>query len=267
MFGIGRQEVMIIIVILVGMLGFAASKQVRGGWSPGPALVLKKFWINKATIGEGLLIEIIGRQGGLISWFLTLIGLDTTSSLKVTSTDVSLKDSSLFGQQMSVIAISSISSVHCGYRKPIGYFLISVICLLLGLGSAIAGDGEGGERFFLFLLGIIFAAIFFALYFLKKTLVIYVFPRAGAPVMGLPFKRSVIENVAVDIQQVEFAIEIINSLIKRAQNITNVMTEDVIKDADKNINKSKSFSPNICSNCGNVLEDDSRFCTSCGKSI
>jgi hypothetical protein len=264
MFGMGITNIIIGLVVLV--LVFAASKQGRGGWSPGPALVLKKFSINKAATGQKALIDIVGRQGGLISWFLTLIGLDTISSLKVTSTNVSLKDSSLFGQQSSVIAISSISSVHCGYRKPLSYFFISVICLLMGLGSAISQDSFK-DSFLSLIGGLFFAAIFFVLYFLKKTLVIYLWPRAGAPVMGLPFKRSVIENVDVDIEQAELAIEIINSLVIKAQNITKVTSEDVIKDADKNVTESKSSAPKNCANCGSELEEGSIFCTSCGKSI
>lgn len=266
MFGIGGPELLgflpISFIIVIVMFVLAARKQGSGGWSPGPALVLKQFTINKTATGQAALVNIVGRQGGLISWVLTLIGLDTTSSLKVTPADISLRDTSLFGQQHSVIAISSISSVHCGYRKPISYFFISAVFLLLGLGGSFSGGG-----FKAFFGGLIFAAIFFAFYFLKKTIVIYMVPRAGAPIMGLSFKRSVVENVPVDIQQVELAIGIINSLVIRAQNLANVTSEEVMEEAAKKVVESKSSAPQTCTHCGKPLEEGSRFCTSCGHGI
>ena len=170
---IGMPGIVSVIGIIIVILFLSARKQGQGGWSPGAALVLKKFAINKTATGHAALVDIVGRQGGLISWFLTLIGLDTTSTLKVTATEFSLRFASLFGQQHSVVAISSISSVHCGYRKPIGYFFISAICLLLGLGGALSA---GIRSFFV---GFILAAIFFVLYYLKKTMVLYVVSRGS----------------------------------------------------------------------------------------
>jgi hypothetical protein len=164
MFGLDFYE----IVIILALLALAARKQRN--WFSGPALVLKKFSINKTATGQVPIIDIIGRQSGLITWFLTLIGLDTTSSLKVTATDFSLRDTSLFGQQHSVIALSSISSVHCGYRKPVVYLFISAACLLLGLEYSLKQWGSLDLITILFLFcGFSFMAlIFFVLYFLKK---------------------------------------------------------------------------------------------------
>lgn len=259
-FGFGFWEYIIVGAVIFSV--FAGGKMFKGGWSPGPALVLKIFSINKTATGQEALINIVGRHGGLISWFLTMVGIDTTSSMTVTSSDVSIKDTSLFGQQHSVIAISSISSVHCGYRIPFAYIFVGVAGLLACIVQAISQDS-----FKIFLIGCIFAAICFVLFFLRKTIVIYLWPRAGVPAMGMAFKRSVIENVSFGLQEAELAAGIISSLVIRAQDITKVTSEMVMKDAAQKVNESNFSGPSVCARCGNPLEEGALFCTSCGQSI
>lgn len=259
-FGSFMGPVVIIIAGFIILMFFIAISRQRSWRVSGPTLVLRKFQINKlaASISSDV-INIIGRPSGLIAWLLTLIGLETESSLRVTGKDIFFKDASLFGQQNSVVAINSISSIHCGYRKPIGYLMLSVIFPLAGLWLWLSGGGFG-----IFFGGLFLGVIFFVGYFLLKKILILIITRAGTPI-GLVFKRSVIENVAVDIEQARLAINIINNMIVSSQK-SDVDIKTVFADAAKAIEPDRSEQP-FCIHCGQPLEKNAKFCTSCGHGI
>lgn len=258
MFGMGFQEIIVVVIVAgIVMLFSAARKQNSWSWVVGPVLVLKKFQINRSAVGQADIIHIVGRPGGLLSWLSTILGLETETSLRVNCKEISSKDSSLFGQKHTLVAISSVSSVHCGYRKPVGYFFMSAISFLGGLAAWISGSGFGS-----FFGGLIFAVILFVCYFLRKTIQIALITRGGTQ-FGISFQRSVIENIAVDIQQAKVAISIINKLIANVQK-TDVDVSASIADAVKETQSTKSGATNFCIHCGATLEAGSKFCTSCG---
>ena len=82
-------------------------------------LVLKEWKASNQPIdNDGNLIRITGRQGGLIAWFLALVKIDPTTSIKVSKDRVEFASSSLSGTEYRMIPISSVCSTYYGYHKP-----------------------------------------------------------------------------------------------------------------------------------------------------
>lgn len=171
----------------------------------GPTLVLRRFKIDE-TPSANVLVDIVGRASGITAWLLTVMGFDAETSLKVTGKEVAFRSSSLFGQTHQVVPLPSVSSTHCGYSKPIGYLIIGALFLIGGIWS--------GDMFIV--IGLVICGIFLVAYYLSKKIVISL-ETSGGTVLGLSFKRSVIENVPVDIEQALKAIGIVNQKVIESQ--------------------------------------------------
>ena len=211
MFNLGTLELELIIggvVLVLGLLAFRG----RGGISiVGPTLVLRRFNIDEGASAK-VLVDIAGRAEGITAWLLTIVGIDAETSLKVTGKEVSFKSSSLFGQTHQVVPLPSVSSTHCGYSKPIGYLVIGVIFLIGGILTGL-NQYNGG---LIIIIGVILGATFLLAYYLSKKIVISL-ETSGGIVMGLSFKRSVIENVSIDMEQALKVIGIVNHEMIKSQ--------------------------------------------------
>jgi hypothetical protein len=159
------------------------------------ALVLKEFSINN----EGPeYVHIVARKAGLISWFLTLVGIDATTTFRVYAERIEFEEGTLSGKLNTTIPLSSISITSCGYTKPFVLLVLMVVAILAALPT--------------FGLSLILAIIFFIFYKLNKALLISVVTNSSWPA-NICFKRSVIEGVNVDYEQAQEVINTINQLI------------------------------------------------------
>ena len=211
MFGIGAPELVIIGVIILSFAGVTLRRRIGGIPIAGPNLVLRKFNV-KEEAPDNVFVEIVGRASGLTGWLLTVIGFDAETTLKVSDKDISFRSSSLFGQTHQVAPLPSIASTHCGYSKPLGYLIVGIIFVVGGIFSGLAQRGDGGILFILLIIGVIFLIA----YWLSKKMTITL-DTSGGMRMGLSFKRSVIENVPVDIEKAVQAINIVNKKIIESQ--------------------------------------------------
>lgn len=209
MFGIGSSELvalipLIIIIALVG--GFARS---GGGLRiSGPTLVLKKFKVD-GSAPDGVLVYIGGRASGVIGWLLTVIGLYGERSFRVEGKQISFETSSRFGQLHQVVPLTNVSSTHCGYSKPIGLLIMGVLFGVGGILSAFSRQSGSGP---VVLVLLIVGALFVIGYLLSKKIIISLQSDGGMQ-MGLTFKRSVIENIPVDIDKALQTIQFINEKV------------------------------------------------------
>jgi len=137
----------------------------------GPETYVIKEWVASETPNQdGVYVHISGRKGGLISWLLSLVGIDPIISLVVDRENVRFKEGTWTGFDMVVTPIGKLCSGRYGYAKPfwssaflvlIGFMLlvptigISILLILWGLYSYFANkttklgvtyvDGSGNE--------------------------------------------------------------------------------------------------------------------------
>lgn len=213
MAGLGPVE----LAIVGGMLFFGAVATLG---SRTTKLVLKKLVANDSATGEARpVIELAGRQQGIISFLLTLVGISPITDFKLTPDELCCNSTSLFGRQNQSVPLRAISSVAAGVRKPISYLFVAFAFLIVGVfgGLAVLWN-DGLYRFFLTLL--VFgslAALFLWLYAINKRFFVSIYTQGGPPIL-LSLKPNVIEGVPLDLER---ALEVVKIIRDRMLASTN----------------------------------------------
>lgn len=208
MFGIGAPEMLILGVPAVLVILLIARRLANRGVSvSGPALVLTQFDTNPSD--PKTLLNLVGRPEGIVGWFLSTIGLDITTTLSITQDFVYTNQSSLSGRLRQTAPVHNIASTHCGYSMNLFLIFLAVLALF---GSLIAAATF--RTIWPLPVGIFVASVFVVGFFLSRCLVI-AFETSGGMVLGVRFKRGLIENVPVGIEQLSEVIARFNQQLQR----------------------------------------------------
>lgn len=167
----------------------------------------KSFVLTEKQINPDgpVYVKLQGRKAGLVDWLLTLIGINTTTTMEIYSDRIEYHYGSLSGRTTELIPLSKVSNLVCGYFKPIVFLGLAVICLV----AAFATYG----------LALLPAAIFAFLYFFWKSTYISIIPSSGS-VTSVAFKRSVIERKNLDENEAMQVIQIVSGLVEEANRRT-----------------------------------------------
>lgn len=157
------------------------------------SLVIKKWYAADKADENGNYVHIVGREGGLLSFLLSLMKIDPTSEVQVKDSMIIFTESSFAGKIKRVIPINSISSAFYGYEKP----------WKQALGITIAGLP-------IFCIGLIAGPLY---YFLNKNLTVAVV-EASSWTGAFSFKRSVIEGQNIDEDNANKVIDIIRTKVE-----------------------------------------------------
>lgn len=215
MFGLGVPELAVLGVVALLLVARASGRggAVAGSVALGPELVLRRFHID-STGASPSPVEIVGRSKGIQAWFLTVIGLDAETRLILTHDEVSYRSASLYGETTRVVPLPCVASTHCGYSKPISYLIVGAV---VAVGGVVLGLSQHQNAIVWVGLGL--GGVLAVAYVLSKKIMVSV-ETAGGMLFGLQFKRSVIENVAIDIQQAREAIRVINAAVTTMRGAT-----------------------------------------------
>lgn len=171
--------------------------------------VLKRYQVDE-TGGSGAYVFIEARQPGLTGFLLNLVGLDPTATFKVTRGTMSFRSSGLFGASQVSTSMNQVGAFVGGYKKEWGWIVLAFFGLWFGISIDAAIFWLSPYWFPVFT--IIIPAIFLVIYALRKNLYLG-FETSGGAMYALTFSRGVLNNVTVDINQVEYTISLVNTLL------------------------------------------------------
>lgn len=182
------------------------------------ALVIKSWRADSKPVDDkNNHIRIVGRNGGLIAWLLSLMGIDPTTTILVGPERIEFSSASLAGTESRLIPMQNVCSTYYGYHKPWKAGALIVAFFLLGglsAGASVAEAGSPGSAFTILFTAVVVGLAFALLYyFLNRTLTLGFVELSGV-VCGIRFKRSAIENVDVDQVQAKAVCTIVQQLIE-----------------------------------------------------
>lgn len=202
---------------VIGVLGLIALSAFGSRRGSIATYVIKKWFASETPSAEGMYIHIVGRKGGLLSWLLSLVGIDPTVELTVDRENVRFRIGSWTGYQSWVTPLQKLCSGHYGYSKPFWGTLVWVIIGLVLLSDPLGLAGYRDQSRWLSLglpLIVILSAIGY--YFLNKTIVLgltYIGGGVAHSVDQFAFKRSLIEGQHIDEGAAERIISIIEMIV------------------------------------------------------
>jgi len=165
-------------------------------------LALSRFSIDPTN--EDIII-IEGRKTGLVQWLLVKLNLGNTYKIHIKKDFISYSADSAAGKSLILIPIHKVSSTSCGFRKPIELLVLGGLLLIFAIVMLFINI----TSFFILL---IIGGVFLALYIYMKNFFVMI-ESVGSMRIGFSFKRSFIENIPIEIDKIEEAIQSINSLV------------------------------------------------------
>ncbi len=151
------------------------------------------------------LIWIQGRDGGILSWFLSLIGYDPTTTLKVTRERFDLDIRSWSGWQAVILPLENLDYIFHGFYRPWKQALVLLVAwfFLLSNLAAVAGARDGS-----ILIGLTALPLAGLYYWLARSFTLGVMTSSGHS-FTIRFKRSILENQEINSAEAGYVCELL----------------------------------------------------------
>lgn len=193
------------------VLAFASRRKLGSGMS---TLVLRRFVLPDDSESD-VLVWIVGCKSGIMGWLMTVAGISTETTLRVSKKDILFRDASLSGSSDSLLTLKGgVASVHCAIHKPIGFIILAILFVVAGVcWYVFASDGTFGA----ILAGVLLGGLMLVFYRCNKRFCVKV-QSTGGVIFGMNFRASQIEGVPVGIDRVRQAVDRINAQIVLLQS-------------------------------------------------
>jgi hypothetical protein len=214
------------------LLMFFALRGMRNKYIGSTTLVLDGYSINPSAAGDETFLHISGRQKGLISWIMVLLGIETRVDVTVNGKEFVVRRGSLAGMLTSTVPLRHVRATVCGYQRSLValfftiYFgvnalwlslaaLPSLVQLLTGASEAVRESAAHDLSLALArLLSCLFCGgIAAAFYYFSKRIA---FGVEAENRQGIVCKRSLIGNQVIELAEMEQAKILLNHLVAAA---------------------------------------------------
>ena len=86
------------------------------------AMVVKSVQIDESKECQ---VKVVARKAGLISWVLSLLGIDSTFTLSVFAGRIESQEGSLSGCLKTVIPLPALDTYTNGFTKPVQWLAVA----------------------------------------------------------------------------------------------------------------------------------------------
>ena len=230
------------------------------------ALVIKSWSVNSnPPIGQPH-VRIVGRESGLISFILSLLGIDATTTLVVTERHIEHERGDLSGFRRDLTPVEHISTTYYGRFKP-----WKKTVAIAGLGVAFLFAGHWASA----ILGLIVIGLAGVYYVLNRTLTFGYIPDSGVPPRPVEFKRSVIEGQEINEDSLRDIIALIEHLIKPTAGVTPIVSGGGRPASDRMAGPAPTSVKDLvaptasskCPSCKAAVLPEELFCGTCGHKL
>ena len=182
-------------------------------------LVIKQWYASETPGEDGAHVRIDGRSQGALAFILSILGIAPVTNIRADKANFRFEQGSLKGSLSLCIPLGRISSVLYGFSRPWKEALSILASFGAGgtaaiLASMNRGYGQPPPVMALVFWWIVSLAVAFVYYKLNKTMTLGIAETGGSK-HYIEFKRSVIENVALDEKQAKYAGDLIIWLMGR----------------------------------------------------
>ncbi len=167
-------------------------------------IVLRSYHIDRDA---DVMVDIVGRERGLIALLQTLFGLGTEYRMRVTRQVVYIRESNLSGQQWEILPIAHINMAACGFAKPLWLLVLALLLFFTaGMLFLIANGSRAGvaDQLPLIIAPALVGLFCFLGYLFGRTMAFRV--SAGEGYRGFQFRGT----SAADFDKVLLTVQIIN---------------------------------------------------------
>lgn len=209
----------------------------------GRSIVVKSFYASPTPRSDGVYVEIVGRQGGLIDWLFALLGIDATLEMRIRFDKVEYLSTSLAGFNRVIVPIESVSSVYFGAFIPWIKSLVVFICFLFGAYAGFDAGSTGAVIGFV-IAGVIVSVLILVLGREKSI----GFSEVNGDDYTVNLKRSVIEGKEIEEANLQEISKIIIALLDarkgayhKHSSVDSLENSEFLKTGDQQVTVDKTI--------------------------